>query len=508
MSALFKPAVKAQLKGRVALCGPTGSGKTWTALEWAEVFAGDTGRIAFVDTEHGSAALYADRFTFDTLDWEPPYDPTRLVDIVKAAVTDGYSVVVVDSLTHFWSGEGGTLDIVDGAAQRAHGNSFAGWKVGTPAQRGMVDTFLGLDAHVIVTMRSKMEYIIEEDARGKKVPRKVGLAPEQRGGIEYEFTIVGDLDLEHRIVISKSRCDELADAVVQPGKAKDAARTFLTWLDVGEPAATAAERQSIIDALRPLDAEARARTVAVLREQFGPLDGMRASAVPLALALIGDVAAPVDTNDNDRGPGGGAAPPAAPTSAGGTDGGAESAPGAVAGEVPAPSSEPVDTTEKVDADGAVVIARRCADAGIGDDLREAFLWAFSDGGYRSSHDVPVDVLGELFATLTAIKKGELVLVTDPTGESGPQLVLPRDVPAARDAAASPAPPGSVFWRELVGRTPGIGEARLLRSARDMCVARDLVDDEGLPLARSLDTIPAELTDELRAWLDERAQAAS
>ncbi len=229
MSNPFAAATKANLRGRVALAGPTGSGKTWTALEWAKTLAGD-GRTALIDTEHGSASLYADRFDFDTVAWQPPYDPTALANTVKQVPGWGYEVLVIDSLSHFWMGEGGTIDVADNAASRFGGNSFAGWKVATPALRHLVDTILAVDCHVIATMRTKTEWVIEEDSRGKKAPRKVGLAPVMRDGIEYEFTLIGDMDLEHRITISKSRCPDLADQVVQPGRATEAAGTFLSWL--------------------------------------------------------------------------------------------------------------------------------------------------------------------------------------------------------------------------------------------------------------------------------------
>lgn len=246
---LFQPAVKSQIKARVALDGPTGSGKTWTALKWATVLAGPDGakrrddglaRISFVDTERRSASLYAPHFTFDVANFSPPYDVARLIETLNAAEAAGYAVCVIDSWSHFWEGEGGVLDEVDAAAKRSGGgNSFAGWKHGTPLQRHMVDVILGLDMHVIVTMRSKMEYILTEyqgkDGKTRSRPEKVGMAPVQRAGVEYEFQIVGDMDLDHRITVSKSRCDVLADRVVQPDRESEAAAEFLTWLDDGEP---------------------------------------------------------------------------------------------------------------------------------------------------------------------------------------------------------------------------------------------------------------------------------
>jgi hypothetical protein len=228
-----RKATRAQLKARVALDGPSGAGKTYTAIEWGSVLQGD-GRTLVIDTEHGSAEWYSDRWDYDVITWAPPYDPGDLASTIREA-GDTYEVVVIDSLSHFWEGEGGTLDIVDAAAQRSQGNSFAGWKVGTPALRHLMDTLLQAKCHVVATMRSKMEYVLEKDERtGKNVPRKVGLAPVMRQGVEYEFTLIGDLDLEHRLTITKSRCSALADVVVPAGRASEAASKFLDWLSAGE----------------------------------------------------------------------------------------------------------------------------------------------------------------------------------------------------------------------------------------------------------------------------------
>jgi hypothetical protein len=227
-------AEKKQLYGRVALCGPTGSGKTWTALTWAAILGQ---RTLLVDTENRSASYYAGHFTFDVADWPAPYDPRDLTEfIAQVAKAGDYDVLIVDSLSHFWEGEGGTLDIKNAAAGRSGGNDFAGWKTATPALQHLVDVMRNAPMHVIACMRSKMEYVLEQGANGKTTPRKVGMAPVMRAGVEYEFTIVGDLNLEHQLVISKSRCAELADKVAQPGRAGELAATFKDWLSSGDSA--------------------------------------------------------------------------------------------------------------------------------------------------------------------------------------------------------------------------------------------------------------------------------
>lgn len=239
----FQKAIKERLKARVALEGPTGAGKTWTALEWATVLA-DGGDVAVIDTEHRSASYYADKYNFDTLHWPAPYDPVQLAKTVNDAGSD-YAVIVIDSLTHFWNGEGGTLDMVDNYAQRNKGNQFGGWKTATPAFRYLIDSVLASPCHVVCTMRSKMEHV-QEKKGDRTVIRKVGMAPEMRNGIEYEFTVVGELDTDHHLAITKSRCDLIADKVAQPHRAGELAQVFAGWLDTGaepvEPPATAPAR--------------------------------------------------------------------------------------------------------------------------------------------------------------------------------------------------------------------------------------------------------------------------
>lgn len=236
---MFERAVKRNAKLRFAICGPAGAGKTYSLLELAKNLGG---KVAVIDTEHGSASKYADLFEFDVV--EPStFDPRDLVKTIDAAVEGAYSVVVVDSLSHYWMGKGGELEMVDAAAKRStNGNSFAAWKHVTPHHTALVDKILSAKIHVLVSMRTKTEWIIE-DVNGKKAPRKIGLAPIMRDGMEFEFDVVGDIDQENTFTVSKSRCPKLNKAVIyQPGK--DMAETLREWLqgapdDRPDPAAWA-----------------------------------------------------------------------------------------------------------------------------------------------------------------------------------------------------------------------------------------------------------------------------
>ena len=255
---MFVKATKAEVKSRIAITGPSGSGKTLTALLWARELAGPDGKIAVIDTERDSAKLYADRVEFSTLSISPPYHPDRLVGILKAAEEEHFDVVVSDSLSHFYNGAGGLLEIVDNAATRSGGgNNFAGWKEGTPIQQRMVDALLNFNGHIIGTMRSKTEYALERDDRGKMVPKKLGMASIQRDGIEYEFTVILEMDTDHNTIVGKTRCEELANKVFAPGKTLDAAKIFTNWLKSGDPFITDNDRNALDERIRGLNPQQR-----------------------------------------------------------------------------------------------------------------------------------------------------------------------------------------------------------------------------------------------------------
>jgi len=228
MAYVFQKAVKAKSKARIGLIGPSGSGKTYTALLLATHMGN---RIALIDTEHGSASKYADEFDFDTL-WLDNYHPKNYIEAIKAAGEAGYDVLIIDSLSHAWAGTDGALDLADKNAAKYGGNRFAAWRDVTPLHNQLIEAILSSPCHVIATMRSKMEYIQTTDEKGRTVIRKVGMAPIQREGMEYEFDVVGELDIDHNFIVSKTRCKALDGAIIKcPGK--ELADTLKAWLSDG-----------------------------------------------------------------------------------------------------------------------------------------------------------------------------------------------------------------------------------------------------------------------------------
>lgn len=252
---MFQKATKQRARLRMAITGPSGSGKTFTALALATNL-GD--RVAVIDTEHGSASKYADRFGFDVVELES-FGYEVYVEAINAAGREGYDVLVIDSLSHAWSGRDGALERVDKAAKRSRDNSYVAWREVTPQHNALLDAIIRAPMHVIATMRSKTEYVMAE-VNGKQVPRKVGLAPIQRDGVEYEFDVVGDMTLQNDLVVSKSRCAAISGQIFsQPGA--DLAQELAAWLADGtDPAPRPADlppekAQALYDALEAAGAD-------------------------------------------------------------------------------------------------------------------------------------------------------------------------------------------------------------------------------------------------------------
>jgi energy-coupling factor transporter ATP-binding protein EcfA2 len=235
-NSIFQPARLEAFKLKLGIAGPSGSGKTTTSLMWATVFAGDSGRIAVLDTEHGSSKKCADRFSFEVHEMYAPYKPSKFIKRICDADRLGYDVLIIDSLSHAWAGQGGMLESVDKlAAAKYRGNKWAAWNEGTPIQHELVETLLAADLHIIVTMRSKSEWVVHENGDGRTRPEKIGLAPVQRDGLDYEFDLMFMQDLSHGVSVDKTRCRFIDACLYFPEPDERLARLMLQWANAEEP---------------------------------------------------------------------------------------------------------------------------------------------------------------------------------------------------------------------------------------------------------------------------------
>lgn len=241
-------AERKQARLRLAVCAASNGGKTWTSLELAfglveqlialKVLEGRVeGKIGVIDTERKSAQLYAHLGPYDTIDLGPPYSVERYVGAMQALERAGCAVIILDSISHAWKGAGGVLSLLD--RFQAHERFSAFGSTVNPAQDELVDAMLRSPCHVIATMRSKTAWVLEDkvNSRGNtvKAPRRIGMAPIQRDGIEYEFTTLLDLETDtHMASVVKNRCPLFEDW--KPKKlTREHGRALADWLMEGAP---------------------------------------------------------------------------------------------------------------------------------------------------------------------------------------------------------------------------------------------------------------------------------
>lgn len=201
----FRKAEKKQVKLKIGISAPSGAGKTYSALLMAYGICGDWSKVAVIDTENGSAELYSELGDYSVCPIVPPFTPQKYREAIKEAEMEGFKVLIIDSLSHAWTGEGGLLDMQSKAtANSKSGNSYTAWRTVTPEHNALVDAILQSPLDVIVTTRAKAEYVVTDD-NGKKGYKKIGLAPVFRDGLEYEMTVFFDMSQEHIANASKDR---------------------------------------------------------------------------------------------------------------------------------------------------------------------------------------------------------------------------------------------------------------------------------------------------------------
>jgi len=204
---MFTKATRNDTTIKIALTGASGSGKSFSSLKLARGLVGPTGRIAYIDTENQSAKLYSDLTEFFHCDLTPPFESRKFIEAVTEAEKAGFDCVVIDSLSALWNW---TLDYKSGL-DRKGGNSFTNWNDAGKIFNDALQAILQSKIHVIACMRSKQEYVMETNAKGKEVPKKVGTAPVMRDGIDYEFTLCLDIGMDHQCIPSKDRTGLFVD---------------------------------------------------------------------------------------------------------------------------------------------------------------------------------------------------------------------------------------------------------------------------------------------------------
>lgn len=187
-----------EAKIKLALQGISGSGKTYSSLLLAKgLVNGEFSKVAVIDTENGSADLYAHLGEYNVVTLTPPFTPESYIEAIDICLNGGIEVIIIDSISHCWN------ELLD-FHSKLIGNSFTNWNKVTPRHKAFINKILHADAHIIATMRTKQDYILHQK-NGKYIPEKVGLKAIQRDGTDYEFTVVFELNGKHFAIASKDR---------------------------------------------------------------------------------------------------------------------------------------------------------------------------------------------------------------------------------------------------------------------------------------------------------------
>ena len=221
----LQTATRKKAKIKMALQGPSGSGKSYSSLQIAYGLTGDWSRIAVVDTEQGSSNLYSHLGEYNVLELSVTQSPERYIEAIEICEKVGMEVIILDSVTHEWE------FLLDYHASLP-GNSFTNWSKVTPRHNAFVQKILSSSCHIICTIRTKQDYVLQEK-NGKMVPEKVGLKSVQRDGLEYEMSLVLDLDIKNYAVASKDRTGLFLGQSEQKLSA-ETGRRILEWCNEGK----------------------------------------------------------------------------------------------------------------------------------------------------------------------------------------------------------------------------------------------------------------------------------
>ena len=224
----LQKAIRHKAKIKLALQGPSGSGKTYSSLLLAFGMTQDWSKIAVIDTENASASLYANLGAYNTINVPEPFSPDQYIEALKICVEAGMEVVIIDSITHEWQW---CLNYHSSLP----GNSFTNWNKVTPIHQRFVNKLLQAPLHIIATSRTKQDYEITKDDKGKTKVNKLGTKPIQRDGLEYEFTLSFDLDMSHNATTSKDRTGLFMGKVIQ-AITSEIGEEIKKWCESGEDA--------------------------------------------------------------------------------------------------------------------------------------------------------------------------------------------------------------------------------------------------------------------------------
>lgn len=222
----FVKAKKEKIWTKILLGGSSGSGKTYSALRLATGLAKKCGSgIAAIDTEAGRIRYYANEFDFSDMQLTEPFTPEKYIEAINDAVSSGFKVLIIDSISHEWNY---CVDIHD----KMPGNSWTNWAKVTPRHDAFMEKILQAPIHIIATVRGKDEYVLEEK-NGKQTPKKVGLGFKQRDGVEYNYTATFNIAQDTHIAEATKDNTHIFEGRYEVLTEKDGEALY-DWANTGE----------------------------------------------------------------------------------------------------------------------------------------------------------------------------------------------------------------------------------------------------------------------------------
>jgi hypothetical protein len=223
----LRKATRKKAKIRLGLSAISGGGKTYSAILIAKGLCGDLSKVAIIDTENGSADLYAHLGDYNVLSLAPPFSPERYIEAIRSCEKEGMEVIIIDSISQEWDGKGGCLEIVESL-----GGKYQDWAKVTPRHQAFLESILHSPSHIITTVRRKQDYEMIKDGNKVKI-EKAGLREITREGFEYELTINLEMDIQHNASASKDRTNLFMG---KPSfvPTEETGRLIANWCDQGE----------------------------------------------------------------------------------------------------------------------------------------------------------------------------------------------------------------------------------------------------------------------------------
>lgn len=265
----IRKAERGQSKLRIGLSSPSGAGKTYSSLLLAKGLVGDWNKIGMIDSENGRGDIYSDLGTYNIVTLKAPFSPEKYIEAIRAFETFGVEVIIIDSMSHEWEGEGGCLQLNEKLAiAKYKGNTWSAWSETGERHQKLLNAIVSSECHVITTVRNKIDTVMVD---GKV--KKVGIKEITREGFEFELTVNFNIDRDsHTVIASKdnTRLFEGKDPFVIT---EDTGKELKDWVSSGKADETQERKTELKDGIMLIVKRIK-KDRKWLEDQVGPINNL------------------------------------------------------------------------------------------------------------------------------------------------------------------------------------------------------------------------------------------